>query len=322
LLVLNADTPLLTSGSIARLIEHHLETRAVATVLTPGSWASEHAVAYSFEAAWLWPRLAGRADQAGDHGTLSEALGIGAYGEGIAVLPLLDEAEAIDVDDRVRLAEAEQAMRQRICRRLMLSGVTIIDPATAYIDDTATIGEDTVVYPNTMVLGRSVIGPNCHIGPNSHVEDSMIGERCRITASTVHGAELDSDVDVGPYSHLRPGAHLSSGVYIGNYVEVKNSGLGRDTKVGHFSYIGDAVVGANVNIGAGTVTCNFDGVDKHQTIIEDDVFVGSDTMLVAPVRVGRGAKTGAGAVVTHDVSPGTLVVGVPARVREHHQIRQ
>jgi bifunctional UDP-N-acetylglucosamine pyrophosphorylase/glucosamine-1-phosphate N-acetyltransferase len=250
---------------------------------------------------------------------LIEALGIGVYGEGIAVLPVEDPSEAIDIDDRTQLAEAERVMRQRICLRLMLSGVTIVDPATTYIDDMAEVGEDTVISPNTQILGRTRIGAKCHIGPNSHIEDSVIGEDCRITASTIEGATLDAGVDVGPYSHLRPGTVIETAAHIGNYVEVKNARLGRDTKVGHFSYLGDAVIGANVNIGAGTITCNFDGIEKHQTTIEDDVFVGSDTMLVAPVSLGKGAKTGAGAVVTRDVPAGSTVVGVPARSLEKNK---
>ncbi len=315
-LVLNGDIPLLRPETLERLLEHHSETGAVATLLTAGSREAGNAIAYCFDSSWLWPHLAERSKREDE--SLLETLGIGVYGEAVAMLPIEDPSEAIDVNDRVQMAEVEQALRQRICRRLMLSGVTIVDPATTYIDDTVALGEDTVISPNTHVLGHTQIGADCRIGPNSYVEDSIVGKRCRITASTVERSTLEADVDIGPYSHLRPGAVIGPGVHIGNYVEVKNARLGSDTKVGHFSYLGDAVIGANVNIGAGTITCNFDGVGKHQTIIEDGVFVGSDTMLIAPVSLGKGAKTGAGAVVTHDVPAGSVVVGVPARALEKH----
>ncbi|MFQ5879309.1 MAG: bifunctional N-acetylglucosamine-1-phosphate uridyltransferase/glucosamine-1-phosphate acetyltransferase [Dehalococcoidia bacterium] len=311
LLVLQGDLPLLQPESLQRLMRRHAETGAVATLLASGG--QPDAIAYCFEAAWLWPRLAQLGRLHGDEATLVEALGLTLAGEGVAVVSVDDATEAIDVDDRVRLAEAEAIMRQRICRRLMLAGVTIIDPATTYVDADVTIAADTVVLPNTHIQGHTAVGVDCRIGPNTIVVDSTIGDRCRITASVVEGAVLEEDVDVGPFSHLRPGAHLCAGVHIGNYAEVKKSRLGRGTRMGHFSYVGDAQVGDNVNIGAGTITCNFDGERKNETVIEDGAFIGSDTMLVAPVRVGKGARTGAGAVVTRDVPPESLVMGVPAR---------
>jgi bifunctional UDP-N-acetylglucosamine pyrophosphorylase/glucosamine-1-phosphate N-acetyltransferase len=197
----------------------------------------------------------------------------------------------------------------------MLAGVTIVDPATTYIEDGVSVGAETVVHPNTVVSGRTRIGRACHIGPNAIVSDSTIGDRCRVVASVVEGAVLESDVGVGPFSHLRSGTYLANGVYVGNFAEVKQSRLERGAKMGHFGYVGDAQVGAEVNIGAGTVTCNFDGVSKHRTIIDRGAFIGSDTMLVAPVRVGEGASTGAGSVVNRDVPPNTVAAGVPARIR-------
>ena len=210
-------------------------------------------------------------------------------------------------------ARAASEARQRACLTFMLSGVTIVDPVTTYIDERARIATGSVIYPNTTIAGRTVIGQGCHIGPNTVVADSRIGDGCRVIASFLEGATLEAAVDVGPFSHLRPGAYLETRAHIGNFVEVKASRLGQDSKAGHFSYIGDATVGRGVNIGAGTVTCNFDGVRKNRTVIEDGALIGSDTMLVAPVTVGKGAATGAGAVVTEDVPPAVRVVGVPAR---------
>jgi bifunctional UDP-N-acetylglucosamine pyrophosphorylase/glucosamine-1-phosphate N-acetyltransferase len=211
---------------------------------------------------------------------------------------------------------AQLESRLEECARHTAAGVTIIDAATTYIEPGVRIGAGTTVEPNTTVRGDTSIGSDARIGPNSIVIDSRIGERCTVFASVIEGSTLEADVEIGPYSHLRAGSHIEEGVHLGNYVEVKASRIGRGSKAGHFSYIGDADVGADVNIGAGTVTCNYDGARKHRTVIEDGAFIGSDTMLVAPVRVGRGASTGAGSVVTGDVPAGGRVAGVPARELE------
>jgi bifunctional UDP-N-acetylglucosamine pyrophosphorylase/glucosamine-1-phosphate N-acetyltransferase len=213
------------------------------------------------------------------------------------------------------LAEAEAEIRQRINEKWMQDGVTIIDPATTYIRAEVTLGPDTVIHPNTYLEGQTSVGAECQIGPNAIIRDSALGDRCIVFNSVVEGSVLEDDVDVGPFAHLRRGARLAAGVHMGNFGEVKNAYLGPGTKMGHFSYVGDTTTGPGVNIGAGTVTCNYDGKRKHHTEIEEGAFIGSDTMLVAPVRVGKGAKTGAGAVVTRDVPPGGLAVGVPARLR-------
>jgi bifunctional UDP-N-acetylglucosamine pyrophosphorylase / glucosamine-1-phosphate N-acetyltransferase len=195
----------------------------------------------------------------------------------------------------------------------MEAGVTMVDPAVTYIEPEVQIGPDTVLWPGTFLKGSTTIGPGCSIGPNTVIEDSQVGAKCTILASFLEGAVLEDEVSMGPFAHLRKGARLCRGVHMGNFGEVKDSTLGPGTKMGHFSYIGNATIGADVNIGAGTITCNYDGEKKNPTVIGDRVFIGSDTMLVAPVELGEDAHTGAGSVVTHDVPPGETVVGVPAR---------
>ncbi len=228
----------------------------------------------------------------------------------------LTRDEAFGIDTRVALAQAETIMRRRINERHMLAGVTVVDPATTYIDDRVEIGADTTLYPNTTLEGRTVIGRHCRIGPNTIVRSSGISDRCEIDASVIEDSTLDEQVDVGPFSHLRRGAVIGPRVHVGNFAEIKNSSLGADTKMGHFGYLGDAILGERVNVGAGTVTCNYDGKDHHQTHIGNDVFIGSDTMLVAPISLGDGTSTGAGSVVTRDVAPNESVRGVPAKSNE------
>jgi bifunctional UDP-N-acetylglucosamine pyrophosphorylase/glucosamine-1-phosphate N-acetyltransferase len=196
----------------------------------------------------------------------------------------------------------------------MARGVRIVDPAATYVEAEVRLGPDTVLLPGTHLQGQTTIGSGCTVGPNAIVRDSMIGDRCRIEASVLEGAVLEEAVEVGPFARLRRGARLGPGVHVGNFGEIKNSTLAAGVKVGHFSYLGDATIGRDVNIGAGTITCNFDGKHKHPTSIGEGAFIGSDTMLVAPVTVGQGARTGAGAVVTKDIPPHTLAAGVPARV--------
>lgn len=220
------------------------------------------------------------------------------------------------VNDRISLAAAEGAMRRRTAERWMKAGVTIIDPPSTFIDEYAVLGRDTVIHPNSHIQGGTSIGEDCEIGPGAVIRGSTIGDECRVLLSVVEESVLERGVDVGPYSHLRPGCYVGAGSHIGNFVEVKGSRLGRGVKLGHFGYVGDANVGANANLGAGLVTCNFDGVRKHRTTIGEDAFIGSDTMLVAPVSVGRGASTGAGTVLNTDVPSYRLAVGVPARIIE------
>ena len=196
------------------------------------------------------------------------------------------------------------------------------DPDAVYIDAAVVLGRDTVVMPNTHLLGDTTVGDGCEIGPNSVVVDSVIADDCRVVSSHVSGSRLSGGVSVGPFSNVRSGTVLEADVRVGNFTETKQSRLGPRTRALHLSYIGDADVGADVNIGAGTITCNFDGKRKNRTTIGDGVFIGSDTMLVAPVELGAGASTGAGSVVTRDVPSGELVVGAPARVLKRKKRRQ
>ena len=211
---------------------------------------------------------------------------------------------------------ADPAARQIINQRWIDAGVILIDPAVTYIGPNVTIGPETIIYPNTYLLGETKIGRGCKIGPNSFIEDSSLGDDCIARFSVVEQAVMENKVDIGPFAHLRKGAHLADGVHMGNFGEVKNSYLGPGTKMGHFSYLGDATTGTDVNIGAGTITCNYDGVRKSRTELGDNVFIGSDTMLVAPVTIGDNARTGAGSVVTKDVPDNALAYGVPARTKQ------
>jgi bifunctional UDP-N-acetylglucosamine pyrophosphorylase/glucosamine-1-phosphate N-acetyltransferase len=272
---------------------------------------------YCFDGDWLWPHLAQLPLSPKGEYYLTDLIAIAtAEGQTVEALTISDVTEVLGINDRSHLAQAEAVMRKRVNENWMLEGVTLLDPALVFIDVTVEIGQDTIIYPNTYLQGATVIGCQCRLGPNAIVRDSTIGDGCTIEASVVEGAVLEDGADVGPFSHLRKGAHLARGVHVGNFGEVKNSYLGPGTKMGHFSYVGDATVGQEVNIGAGTITCNYDGQRKHPTVIEDGAFIGSDTMLVAPVRVGAGAKIGAGSVVTHDIPPGSVAYGVPARVRD------
>lgn len=228
-------------------------------------------------------------------------------------------SESLAVDSQASLAEAKRLLRQHINTQWMRAGVVIEDPAATYIDMAVNIGPNTYLLPNTYLWGKTTIGEDCRIGPNSIVRDSQIGSRCTITASVVEQAVMDDESDIGPFGHLRKGARLCRGAHMGNYGEMKNSTLGANSKMGHFSYLGDATVGEDVNIGAGTITCNYDGVHKHKTIIKDGAFIGSDAMLVAPLQIGAGARIGAGSVVTHDVPDGAVAYGVPARVKNRGQ---
>jgi bifunctional UDP-N-acetylglucosamine pyrophosphorylase/glucosamine-1-phosphate N-acetyltransferase len=269
---------------------------------------------YCFRSDWLWPALQKlKLSPKGEY-YLTDLVALAAE-EGLAVESVQSEhpEELIGINTRVHLAEAGQVLRKWITQELMLSGVTIVDPATTYIDPDVSIGRDSIILPNTYLQGKTIIGEKCLIGPGTRILNSQVGDSCQIEFSVIEESRVEDGVCVGPFSHLRKGAHLGPGVHVGNFGEIKDSYLGQDSKMGHFSYIGNAQIGKNVNIGAGTITCNYDGKQKHQTVVKDGVFIGSDSMLVAPLEIGENATTGAGSVVTKDVPPETTVVGVPAR---------
>jgi bifunctional UDP-N-acetylglucosamine pyrophosphorylase/glucosamine-1-phosphate N-acetyltransferase len=222
-----------------------------------------------------------------------------------------DGAEVIGINDRRQLADAERLMRQRILDRLMADGVTITDPNSTFIDADVEIGKDTVIHPFTTITGHSVVGEDCVIGPMTQLRDSMIGDGSRIERAHLEKTTVASNVTVGPFSRLRPGTELAEGVRVGTHTEIKNSKIGAGSAVPHFSYLGDAVVGANVNIGAGSITANWDGFEKNTTEIGDRAYVSCDTIFVAPVRVGSDATTAADTVVTKDVPAGSLAIGRP-----------
>lgn len=220
---------------------------------------------------------------------------------------------SLGVNTRVQLAEADAIARQQVRERLMLSGVTMIGPETIFIDDQVEIGPDTVILPGTVITGATRIGEGCRIGPNALINHAVIGSNVIIRSSTIDHSTLEDGADAGPYANIRGGSVIGEGAHVGNCAELKNTRFGARAKSGHFSYLGDATVGADVNIGAGTITANFDGEKKNMTTIGDSAFVGCDTVLVAPVTVHEGGRTGAGSIVTRDVPERTTVVGVPAR---------
>jgi bifunctional UDP-N-acetylglucosamine pyrophosphorylase/glucosamine-1-phosphate N-acetyltransferase len=296
------------SGQVKAIVE---EAQATPDQLAIGEL---NASVYCFSADWLWPALQRIPLSPKGEYYLTDLVGL-AVADGLPVQALVadDPAEMIGVNTRVHLAEAEALLRRRINQQWMLQGVTMINPEATYIEPGVSIGPDTLLWPGTYLRGSTSIGSGCELGPNTIIHDSQVGDACTILVSVLEGATLEDHVEVGPFARLRKGAYLATGVHMGNFGEVKNSTLGPGTKMGHFSYLGDATIGAEVNIGAGTITCNFDGTYKHPTEIGEGAFIGSDTMLVAPVKIGAGARTGAGAVVTRDVPPFSLAVGVPAR---------
>jgi bifunctional UDP-N-acetylglucosamine pyrophosphorylase/glucosamine-1-phosphate N-acetyltransferase len=296
-----------SDGSVAAVVEEadaDEATRAIREI---------NAGTYAFDAAWLRSAIGRVEPSAGGELYLTDLVALAASdGRGVRVV-MTDAIEALGINDRVALAEAERIVQRRIGEAHMRNGVTIVDPSTTRIDASVEIGQDARIEPWTVLTGRTSIDVDAVVGPHAHVRDSRIGARTSVWASVVEEATVAEDVVIGPFAHLRPGSEIGPRCRIGNFAEIKKSRLGAGTQQHHFSYLGDAEIGEDVNVGAGSVTANFDGTDKHPTIIGDRVSLGVDSMLVAPVTIGEGARTGAGAVVTRDVAPGKTVVGMPAR---------
>jgi bifunctional UDP-N-acetylglucosamine pyrophosphorylase / glucosamine-1-phosphate N-acetyltransferase len=346
LLVVQGATPLLSTQTLASLLETHADRSAGVTVLTamvqdptgygrviragedPTRIVEErdatpeerevlevNAGVYAFDAAALRLVLdkVGAANSQGEYylPDVVELLRLQGYS---VHAQRTDPGEIVGVKTRTHLALVSKVLRRRACERWMLEGVTVVDPDVTYIDSTVTIGRDAVIHPFTFLEGATHVDENAEIGPHARIVDSRVGAGATVGYSVVVSSQVGAGVSVGPFASLRPGTRLEKGAKAGSFVELKNSVIGPGSKVNHLSYVGDALLGARVNIGAGTVTCNWDGQSKHETVIGDDAYIGSDTMLVAPVTLGERAATGAGAVVTKDVPDDALAVGAPARV--------
>jgi bifunctional UDP-N-acetylglucosamine pyrophosphorylase / glucosamine-1-phosphate N-acetyltransferase len=346
-LVLPADQPLMSEALLRALVDRHRSTAAAATLLTaevedPAGYgrvireggrpvaiiehrdatAAQRAIGeigtstYCFDARSLWPAL-DRVTPQNEQGELylTDVVSILAEsGARVEALAAPDPEECMGINDRKQLAAAAAVLRRRTLERLMAEGVTILDPAATYVDDTVAVGADTVIYPGAVLEGATAIGAECVVGPGCHVSGSRIGDRVTLRPYCVLSeAVVEADAQLGPFCHLRPQSHVGAGAKIGNFVELKKSKIGRGAKVPHLSYVGDATVGDKANIGAGAITCNYDGAEKHETVIGAGAFVGTNTSLVAPVTIGAGAYVGAGSVITKSVPAGALAV---ARARQ------
>jgi bifunctional UDP-N-acetylglucosamine pyrophosphorylase/glucosamine-1-phosphate N-acetyltransferase len=343
-LILNGDFPLITPKTLKNFITSHNKSRASVSILTAILDNTEgygrvvrsqkgevlrvveekdatpiekklkeiNSGAYCVESPFLWRALEriGAGNKQGEY-YLPDVVNIASsQGKKVKGFVVTDNRELLGVNTRAELAETEEILRRRINHSLMLSGVTMVCPESTYISPDVSIGTDTVIHPYTFIYGHTRIGKGCVIGPSVWIEDSKIGNEVTIKFSSyIADADIKDKVTIGPFAHLRPQTKILSGAKIGNFVEVKKSRIGLNSRVPHLSYIGDAIVGEGVNIGAGTITCNYDGFQKYETTIEDDVFIGSDTMLVAPLKIGRGATTGAGSTITKDVPAGALAIG-------------
>jgi bifunctional UDP-N-acetylglucosamine pyrophosphorylase/glucosamine-1-phosphate N-acetyltransferase len=299
-------------GSVDRIVEEKDADEAELDI------AEVNAGLYAFDAAWLRSRI-GDLEPSPATGELylTELVSLArAEGRLVTAIDVEDDGRLTGINDRAQLAQAEWDLRTELNLAHMRAGVTMVDPSTVYLEPSVALASDVVIEPNVILRGRTRIGAGTTIAAGSQLVDSVVGRDCRVWASVLERAEVGDRVTIGPFSHLRPGSVVGDDVEIGNYAEIKNSRLEARVKQHHMSYLGDAEVGEGTNVGAGTITANYDGVRKHRTTIGAGVFLGVDTMLRAPVTLGDGSKTGAGAVVTKDVPPGKLAVGVPARIRE------
>jgi len=299
-------------GTVERIVE--------AKDATPEELAGNETNAglYAFDAAWLRRRISSLEPSPVTGEIYLTDLVRFAREDGriVSAVAFEDDGRFDGINDRSQLAEAEWSLRVRLNEAHMRNGVTMRDPSTVYIDWQVMLGPDVTIEPNVVLRGATSVGEGTVIGTGSQIVDSTIGRNTRVWASVVESSTVEDDASVGPYSHVRPGSVVGRGAEVGNYAELKNTHLGPGSKQHHMSYLGDAQIGEGVNIGAGTVTANYDGTRKTRTTIGDGAFIGVDTMIVAPRDIGEGARTGAGAVVTRDVPAGKLAVGVPARIRE------
>lgn len=349
ILVTAGDTPLLTTETLEELLEVHVRSGAEATVLTargqdptgygrivrdPGgkvekiveqrdATSSERAIdeinagTYVFELGGLMEMLSkvDRENTQGEYYLTDVIALLRSTGKEVSAV-VTDEVEIAGVNSRAQLAQVSALLRQRACERFLEEGVTIIDPSVTYIDSSVRIERDATIFPFTFLEGDTTVKSGAEIGPQVRVVDSEIGAGAKVSFAVVRGSVLGPDTSVGPFASLRPGTRLEKGAELGAFVETKNAVIGEDSSAHHLSYLGDAEIGRGVNIGAGTITCNWDGQNKNKSVVDDDAYIGSDTMLVAPVRVGKRAATGAGSVVRGEVPDDALAVGVPARVIE------
>jgi bifunctional UDP-N-acetylglucosamine pyrophosphorylase/glucosamine-1-phosphate N-acetyltransferase len=273
---------------------------------------------YAFDARWLRRRITALEPSAVTGELYLTDLVRMAREDGriVSAVAFEDDGRFDGINDRSQLAQAEWALRVRLNEAHMAAGVTMRDPSTVYLDWDVELAPDVTLEPNVILRGRTTVGEGTVIGAGSQLIETTVGGRCRVWASVVEHSTIEDDVTVGPFAHIRGGSVIGAGAQIGNYGEFKNARVGPGVKAHHVGYFGDAEIGERTNIGAGAITANYDGVNKHRTLIGPRAFIGVDTMIVAPRTIGEGAKTGAGAVVTRDVPPGKLAVGVPARIRE------
>ena len=349
-LVLPGDTPLLRAATVAALVAEHRRRDAACTVLTarvpdPTGYGrvlrgkddrvhrivedadaidDEKAVdeintsIYCFRQSVLAPALRRLSpENAQGEYYLTDVLEVlRQTGHTVVAVPANDPTAALHVNNRAQLAAAEAVLRERINDRWMHEGVGMVDPASTYVDAAVELEPDVRLLPGTMLEGRTVIGAGSVVGPDCRLVDTIVGERAVIQNAVARDAEIGDDCTVGPYVSLRPGTRLAAGAHVGTFVETKNAEIGEGAKVPHLSYMGDVEIGPRANIGAGSITANYDGRHKHRTTIGADTRISSNTVFVAPVEIGDGAHTGAGAVVNHDVPPGAMAKGVPARIDE------
>jgi bifunctional UDP-N-acetylglucosamine pyrophosphorylase/glucosamine-1-phosphate N-acetyltransferase len=306
-LIVPADLPLVRPEALRTLVRAHRRRGSVASVLS----AEVEDPICVFKTTEFLRALskAGRKRRAGEF-KLAEVLdALSVTGKKVAEVEIPDEGDFVQVRTRSDLSRAIQILRERKIREVSEAGVSILNPASTWIDLDVEIGRDTTIYPSVILEGRTTVGAGCRLYPNVHVINCRVGDRVSIFSSTVmEDVTVEDEVTIGPFARLRPKTFLRAGSHVGNFVEMKNTDFGRKSKAGHLSYIGDAEIQEGVNVGAGTITCNYDGIRKNRTTIEAGAFIGSGTELVAPVRIGRGAYVAAGSVITKDVSPDALAV--------------